>query len=335
LLRSFAVALGLALGVAGAELALRVLAPQERSWLEIYRADPAPPFVSLAPGVAVTIETREGRWHVYTDARGRRVGRPPADAGGRPELLVLGDSFALGHGVEYEQSFPARAADLLGFAAVDTGVPGYGPTQYREVLESLLASGERPSAVVVSLFLGNDFTDCVSKPRLQVVDGTLVEGASAWRAWLVRNLHTARLIGRVYQRLAASEDALFRDASWKGETLARAYATFGEELARIAELCREARIPVLAVVIPAKASLAPPAEPSASAPDLALPARKAALALETAGIAYVDLTEPLRALGPADAYLARDGHLTPRGNEVAAEEIARALRVQLREATSP
>lgn len=352
LLRGTAAAIGLLLGVAFGELALRIAAPQEKSWLDIYRVDPVLPFFSLAPGISATVETGEGRWHVYTDARGHRVGAPANGDGpargdaATPTLIVLGDSFAFGHGVEYEQSFPALVAARLGadHVLVNTGVPGYGPAQYRQVLESLLAPGERPEAVVVSLFLGNDFLDCVWEKRIDVVDGAMVGDASPWRSWLKRNLHGYRLISKVYQRAvtwgrpdAHFGNELFYAESWQKDELSRAHAIFREELARIGQVCRDAGIPVVAIVIPREVALAtsPPAD--AGALDYRIPAERAEDALRAAGIPYADLTEPLRALGAADAYFARDGHLTPRGNEIAAGEITRVLRATQRalEATSP
>jgi hypothetical protein len=341
LVRGIAVSIGLLFGLLLGEVALRIVAPQEKSWLDIYRKDPVLPFFSLAPGISATVETGEGRWHVYTDARGHRVARPSsgnAAAGAEPAgptLLVLGDSFAFGHGVEYEQSFSALVTKQLGadYVLVNTGVPGYGPVQYRQVLESYLASGQRPAAVIVSLFLGNDFMDCVWEKNVQVMDGALVGDASPWRTWLKRNLHGYRLVSKVFQRVVPhargeiSDDELFRSAAWTQGELARAYGIFSAELARIGEICRERGIPVVAVVIPRDVALLP--APPGGSDDPHLPTSKAEEALKSAGIRSVDLTEPLAALGAKSAYFARDGHLTPPANEIAAQEILRSLRDEL------
>ncbi len=334
LLRAVAVAVGLSLGLSVAEAGLRIVAPQEKSWLDIYRTDPVLPLVSLAPGVAATVETGESRWHVYTDLRGRRIGQAGPSSAGRPVLLVLGDSFAFGHGVDYEESFPALVAQRLDgrYSVVNTGVPGYGPVQYRQILASLLASGDRPAAVLLSLYLGNDFLDCIWDKHVQVVDGTMVEEGGGFRTWLKRNLHSYRLVSKVYQRLLSwsrpgrdPQEQLFYSEAWSQGDLARARAIFRSELLQIAELCRQAGVPILAVVIPKETSLTSTAPVGEGQPDYTLPVAEAAEALQAAGIPYVDLTESLRALGAANAFFARDGHLTRLGNETASAEIVRGL----------
>lgn len=330
-----AIALGLGVGLGAAEFALRVVAPQEKSWLDIYRVDPVLPLVSLAPGVATTIETGESRWQVQTDALGHRVGRAGPSDEARPTLLVLGDSFAFGHGVDFEESFPALVAQDLdgGYGIVNTGVPGYGPVQYRQILESILSSGERPSLILLSLYLGNDFLDCVWNKRVQVVDGTMVEESGRVRTWMKFNLHSYRLISKVYQRLLSwsrpgrnPEEALFDPDAWKSGELARALAIFEAELLRIGELAREADVPIFAVVIPKETTIVQPAEPREGERDYGLPNAQAEGALAAAKIPYVDLTDALRALGAREAYFARDGHLTRPGNRAASAEIVRALR---------
>ncbi len=338
LVRSAAVGLGLGIGLVAAELALRIVAPQEKSWLDIYRVDPVLPLVSLAPNVSTTVETGESRWHVQTDAGGHRVGRAgPADPSGR-SLLVLGDSFAFGHGVDFEESFPALVTQELdgGFRLVNTGVPGFGPVQYRQILESMLESGERPSAILLSLYLGNDFLDCIWNKRVQVVDGTMVEESGRLRTWLKFNLHAYRLASKVYQRALAwsrpgrnPEEALFDPEAWRSGDPARAFEIFRTELARIGELARAAGVPILAVVIPKETSLLHASAPANAELDYGLPLAKATQALDASDIPYVDLTEALRMLGAREAYFARDGHLTRPGNREAAAEIVRALSALL------
>lgn len=335
LIRAAAIALGLGFGLLVAEVGLRIAAPQEKSWLDIYRVDPVLPLVSLAPDAATTVVTGESTWHVRTDARGHRIGREGAGRAGPPTLLLLGDSFAFGHGVDYEESFGALVAQELdgGYALVNTGVPGFGPVQYRQVLESTLESGERPQAILLSLYLGNDFLDCVWNKRVQVVNGVMVEESGRLRTWLKFNLHTYRLASKVYQRVAAwrrpgrsPDEALFDPEAWRSGELSRAFEIFSRELQRIGEIARDAGIPILAVVIPRETTLLHDAGADGSGLDYGLPNAKAAGALAAAGIPFVDLSAALRELGPAQAYFARDGHLTRPGNRAASAEIARALR---------
>jgi len=73
-------------------------------------------------------------------------------------LLILGDSFAFGLGVEEHQAFPYlihESLNPLGIGVINAGQTGYCPEQ-----ETLLASKEieefNPRMVVLFLFLGND-----------------------------------------------------------------------------------------------------------------------------------------------------------------------------------
>ena len=58
------------LSVCLAEGALRLLAPQPASWLDIYRSHPTLPFPTLLPDIDREIDTGELHWRILTDADG-------------------------------------------------------------------------------------------------------------------------------------------------------------------------------------------------------------------------------------------------------------------------
>jgi hypothetical protein len=334
--------LGLALlvGAIASEAALRLIAPQPRSWLDIYRQEPNKPFYSQLPDILETVATGEGTWHVRTDSHGRRVPLNDRNASASRTVLALGDSFTFGQGVEFEASFVGLLGEQLGdgFRMVNAGVGGYGPVQYRAVLESYLASEGSPSLVLVSVFTGNDFLDCIWDKRLVVVDGALASSNSPTRAWLKQNLHLYRLISSVFQRFApvggsdkAALAGMYQSSAWEQGVLRQALGVFEGELSRINDLCREHGIPLIVVLIPTAESVyAIETSPSAGAQlrDYSLPITKAAEALRALGVNAFDLTSTLHSLGARAAYFARDGHLTP----VAGDAVARALLPRIREA---
>lgn len=334
--RLLAAALGIAVSLGFSELALRWLAPQEASWLDIYRQEPGLPYYTMSAELRQTIETGEGLWHIHTDGRGRRVAREPGSPGAdAPLLLVLGDSFAFGQGVEYEDSFVGQLARQLGDAhrVVNTAVGGHGPVQYRQILEAELAAGERPRALLVSIFVGNDFYDCVWDKRLVVIDGAIATGDHRARAWLKRNLHLYRLASKLYQRFGPARGAghvapeeLYREAAWNEGALARARSAFATELGRIAELARGVGAHVVVALIPTAEAVA-----DGATPGHALPMARAREALADLPVTTLDLTPTLRSLGARRAYLAHDGHLTPE----AGLAVADALWPLVRDALAP
>lgn len=74
-------------------------------------------------------------------------------------LLLLGDSFTFGLGIEEEKTFAALLGDSLnveGVGVINAGQTGFGVEQERRLALELEETLE-PSAVVLCLFLGNDF----------------------------------------------------------------------------------------------------------------------------------------------------------------------------------
>ena len=144
--------------------------------------------------------------------------------GSHPWTLCLGDSFLFGHGVDHEQSFVGRLQhDHVGdMDYVNAGVPGYGPVQYRRVLEYRLQQGPPPDRLLIATFLGNDFQDCVWNKDLPVTDGILGKRAS-WTDAVKQHSHLYRLATRVYHQLATHDTGDQRpgngegDQAWEGD----------------------------------------------------------------------------------------------------------------------
>ena len=89
-------------------------------------------------------------------------------------ILVLGDSFAYGIGVEDDETFSARLGQMTsGIESVNAGVNGYGTANELVQLQEL-GSSLKPDLVVVAFFW-NDVVDSFrsSTPRFQVANGIL------------------------------------------------------------------------------------------------------------------------------------------------------------------
>lgn len=350
--------LGFAAVVGGAigEVAVRLVRPQQ---LIQPRSDIFIPADTvgwdLRPNVATTVNTGERTVSWRTDSAGFRIGREGRHAAPR-SLLLIGDSFLQALQVEWEQS----AAGLLdaqlhrtspAVAVRNAGVSAWDPPQYAARLRRALSSGNRPSAVIVSWYVGNDATGdapAYLPPRPVMTSARLRWPASfAWRdvvdAWLrpwndllKQHSHLYVLVRQamlgVRMRAGLSADAvpteiLVREASsprWASS------AAWGDTLVRLA---RAANVPIGFVLVPSTYQVHDAAFDlyaagngfTRSAVDLDQPNRKMAEALGTLGVPVVDALPEFRraaAASPRLLYGTVDRHLSPEGNVVFARVLA-------------
>jgi hypothetical protein len=168
--------LSVALSLLLAEVAIRVVAPQQ---LVVMRPDLWVPRDSLGywnrPGVRTVVNTGERPALIVTDAEGYRVagsGRVEGDQ----TVLLLGDSFMKALQVDHEQSLAGRMESALAQAVGrkvgvrNAGVDGWDPNQYLAFARSALER-ERVDVVVVALYVGNDVVSerVASRPPLAPV----------------------------------------------------------------------------------------------------------------------------------------------------------------------
>ncbi len=134
----------------------------------------------------------DGAWYRFSTGAGGWRGASRFDPGAALRVLVLGDSFAVGAGVELEQRFDQRIARAEpDWSFVNLGVSGYGTDQALLAADPFQAS-LRPGDVVLLLTYGNDFYDLLrkkmngrAKPWFELRDGGLVRhppeiGAREW-----------------------------------------------------------------------------------------------------------------------------------------------------------
>ncbi|MDX1548373.1 MAG: GDSL-type esterase/lipase family protein [Rhodothermales bacterium] len=171
---------GLVLALGLAEGAVRLAAPQDLdhsiSW---YQAHPVYRFRHRA-GL-----DRRAKWftyyHLRTNARGLRGAREiPYDPAGRWRVLIHGDSFTFGNGLDEDDLFATRTERLLhqrGLTraqVVNMGVSASGTSlQYLYFREE--GRRYRPNVVVIAVFLGNDFLDDARDGAFTLEEGRLVE----------------------------------------------------------------------------------------------------------------------------------------------------------------
>jgi lysophospholipase L1-like esterase len=112
----------------------------------------------LSPDQSFRFRKRQFDTQVTVNRMGLRG--PVPTLGARERILVLGDSFAFGYGVQDDESFPARLGPLLAqkrgepVAIINTGHSGYDT---RREFAYLKAHGERfrPTVIVVAFVLND------------------------------------------------------------------------------------------------------------------------------------------------------------------------------------
>lgn len=144
-----------------AEVAVRILAPQQ---LIMIRPDLWQPADTVGwlhrPNVRTRINTGERTVDVYTDSDGFRVGSEGIPADGVP-VLLLGDSFFEALQVDYERSFAGLLQAKLPAAAGmpvrvrNAGMASWDPNQYLLRARALFRHTDY-RLVITGVFMGND-----------------------------------------------------------------------------------------------------------------------------------------------------------------------------------
>ena len=141
-----------------------------------------------------------------------------------PRILFLGDSYTEGSGRDAACNYPEVATAALNaaraargeppFEAMNAGVAGYGPEESLALLRFLREEGYRFDAVVLSIFVENDFSDDLPGTERRVVAGINFRfPRSPFLRWLhPLNSRTARYAMFLWQaaRMGRADDAVQR-----------------------------------------------------------------------------------------------------------------------------
>jgi hypothetical protein len=289
-----------------------------------------------------------------------------------PRLLFLGDSYTEGSGRDAACNYPEVAVAELNarraaagappFELLNAGVAGYGPASSLALLRFLQDEGYRFDAVVLSLFLENDFTDDLPGTERRVVAGVNFRfPRSPLLRWLhPLNTRSARYALFLWQasRLGRADDYVQRGdgrcrppppppaeppAPLRELVLRRLADNYGpgaklatggvaEVLRGFAEASRSEGLPVVVVVFPDRILADRELRERLGLADLAARADLGRLrrfvAEHAAGLPVVDVTDALA--GDGVHYRPSDTHLSDVGNVVAGRRVGAALDPLLR-----
>jgi hypothetical protein len=229
-----------------------------------------------------------------------------------PDVIVLGDSFAMGWGVAQEQAFPQRLAALTGLKVLNTGVPSYGTAREVKLLERLDSSCLR---VLVVQYDDNDFNENEALERngghlpirtREQYEATVRFHQRQRRYYLFK--HTFGILGGLLRNERSALDTPLPGERHEAESFLGALLTSPlvrrEDLAIVAFELNPAGIP-------------DPGFPNALKEAVQRPGLPPALAR----LHVIDFN-PL--LG-AEHYFDLDDHLNAAGHDRVARELARAL----------
>lgn len=345
------------------EIMVRYLAPQElyRFPHGLFENHPTLGY-RLVPGFNGEVETVEFSTHMRVNALGLRADREYGHKG--PDtfrMLLLGDSFTMGVGVEQDETYGqvleqwlrARSQGMPQlYEVINAGVAGYNTQQALTYLrESGLAL--EPDLVVLGFYIGNDIVENVDVPSISVQDGYLQERKPSHGFLPLPLRHYLSRISHLYHLIWPLQRRLFDPAYQAHERRARQrrlaiYAVEGNDrdtdglwratrrqMQAFAEFTRGQGLPLAVVVIPEAMQVNAQLWQATTKPMASTgvtyranwPNQHLVAMCDELGLPVLDLLPVYgQAASGEPLYLNLDGHWTRRGHVVAATAIDTFLR---------
>ncbi len=342
------VAIGAIASLLVLEIGVRLFVdPQEHAPIAVHDVDPARP-IAFLPNRQRVYETSEFRYTVSFNRFGRRdVEWTPQTIADPRNLLMIGDSFVLGSGVDHPDAIPTRLeAELAARGEVrevfNFGMPVGAPPTYLELLRDALDSGFAAETILVGLFVGNDFYDYLL-PGRQRSTAPAAEPAPRLR-WLPRSelarfvrlrvSQSPRLVGLALGLSGMFGISLYDTAGsyvFLRRPTAEQEAVFDAMLGyvgRMQELAEARGRRLLAVIFPNKIQVENQEELTGAVFDAARPNQRILAFCAERGLACIDLLPALRAAWThrgEPLFYPIDRHMNATGYRIAAEVVGEFL----------
>jgi len=332
------------LALALCEAALRVAGYPRADWSPWIRTSVTG--TAYAPHLSQRWTTPEFDISYRTNAEGMRDDEIGPKRGYR--VLLLGDSFAAGYGVEREQQFADLLERALGVEIVNAATGGWElEHQYYFVRER--ARALQPDLILYAMFLGNDIIR--NGGRALDSHGIAPDPRYPERSHrtpklvlLLRRAREAWRARRTPRRREWRPPSQYLDmcARRPKPSAARDYETTRAFLGMLRDEAARADSALLIAFFSYRTVIEPAARERLRASiagfdrdyDLERPPREIEKFLRELDIPYVDLNDPLGAAvaeSPEPVYYERDGHWTPRGHRVVAGALRTALEPRIAE----
>lgn len=216
----------------------RMLEPDHVSWMSLMMFDPVLGWRARPTLDAHYFAEHDDVFRIVTDAEGWPGRRPLDDS----DIVVIGDSFAFGYGIDTDRSFAAVRPDLKVKAL---GAPGYSMVQGVLLMEQLAARLEG-KLVVWFVYVENDLQDNLM-PNMRTYPTPFVrQGDGAWE--IVR--HHVRPVKWSCSRADLEKWPIFAQLCTPGPIADRAYSACDYLIERGMALCRGAGAHLVVMSIP-------------------------------------------------------------------------------------
>lgn len=324
------------------------------TWYPAARAEEYPPLYSrdertgwrVCPNLNLPFITREFSTTINTDGRGFR--KINSSGSGSP-VLVIGDSFAFGWGVDAADTFVSLVSKSTGVPFQSHAVPGFGLVQEEILVEEALC-GKKPTLVLLETWPLD--WDIINSALMAELDHYLVnrETLQHYPRWLV-SLRIALFNKSILCGFLEKTGKVI--TLMRGKTLFKGYGLNAFMAGEQPKIIREAReeafshirrikektdslgIPLVIVVVPSVFQVYPEdlrgwirAYGISGEADLERPNRELKEFASGEGILLIDLLEPFREYvrhGGSRLYYRTDPHWNPQGHSVASKAIEKFI----------
>jgi hypothetical protein len=272
------------------------------------------------------------QYHVYTDQRGARVAAPGQISPDHVDILMLGDSFAWGHGVEDEETFAFKTIAAIAGSGANLALASYGTTQSLQLLRR--HRDLAPRLVIFQLnvdHLWRNVSACTRSAYPFCMDSAHVAWDREAQPYIARPWSNG--VARVHLQMRAERGRLdpltwmvhgldvavarvrYQIANATAADQARQNAAFEFLIGQMALAARDLKSALLIVFLPEQSMLPAPGFLSRSAAQL--------------GYNFLDLRPvfmKIEETARQDLYLQNDGHPSAAGHALVAQELIAFIR---------
>jgi hypothetical protein len=296
--------------------------PKAIRWPELFEYDSALGWKAKANLSCHCLEERDDIFYVATDADGW----PGKAKLSESAVVVFGDSYAFGYGVDHASSF-LQLNPTLPLKAF--GVPGYNQVQQLFLMRRL-SSQLKGKLVLWWIYVGNDLFDNMS-PEMSGYRAPFVRRANGRGNWEIVTSHLSPAKWTCSRTYSPRSYPYPLDAAIHSETFLsqRAYSACEFLLRSGKEVCDKAGATLVVMTIPAPFSLnharieqARVAHPSLKALDADFPDKKLNEICEALGVRFV----PLKKYLDIGDYKERDDHWNERGHKRVVDVLSNLYR---------